>query len=212
MKIRAMTLAELARLASLCVILALAAGCGGRNVKSADDLNASYERALAATAAAAVELEAGSAEAQAALQRLETYFAEMTGTSVRDQTQTVYAPTAYLNDNLVYIEGAANIEAYFLHSTGDTDTVSVEFLDVAKSGADYFVRWRMTIRNQRLKKGEPLMSYGMTHFRFDDQGRVLMHKDFWDAATGLYEYLPVVGGMVRYVRGRLEQHGGGDES
>ncbi len=175
-------------------------------------MNASYERALEATAAAAVDLEAGSAEERDALERLEAYFAEMTGTSVRDDTQAVYAPTAYLNDNLVYIEGAADIESYFLHSTGDTDTVSVKFLDVAKSGPDYFVRWRMTIRNQRLKKGEPLMSYGMTHFRFDDQGRVLMHKDFWDAATGLYEHLPVVGGMVRFVRGRLEQQAGGDDS
>jgi hypothetical protein len=175
-------------------------------------LNASYERALDVTAAAAVDMEASSAREQAALSRLKAYFAEMTGASVRDHTQTVYAPTAYLNDNLVFVEGAPNIEGYFLHSTGDTDTVSVEFLDVAKSGPDYFIRWRMTIKNQRLKKGQPLMSYGMTHFRFDDQGRVLMHKDFWDAATGLYEHLPVVGGMLRFVRGRLEQQARGDDS
>jgi hypothetical protein len=174
-------------------------------------LNASYERALDATAGAAADMQAGGAQEQTALSRLAAYFAEMTDVSVREGTGAVYAPTAYLNDNLVFVEGAAAIEAYFLHSTGDTDTISVDFLDVVKSGPDYFVRWRMTIKNKRLKKGQPLSSYGMTHFRFDDQGRVLMHKDFWDAATGLYEHLPVVGGMLRFVRSRLEQQAGGTE-
>jgi hypothetical protein len=44
-------------------------------------------------------------------------------------------------------------------------------------------------------------SYGVTQFRFDADGRVLIHKDFWDAGTALWEQLPGLGGIVRRVRG-----------
>jgi hypothetical protein len=49
------------------------------------------------------------------------------------------------------------------------------------------------------------MSYGITHFRFDAESRVLVHKDFWDSGTGLYEYLPVLGSLVRKVRAGAER-------
>jgi hypothetical protein len=49
-----------------------------------------------------------------------------------------------------------------------------------------------------------MVSYGVTHFRFDEAGRVLLHKDFWDAGTGLHEYVPGVGALVRRVRAAAE--------
>jgi hypothetical protein len=82
--------------------------------------------------------------------------------------------------------------------------LQVEFLDVARSGPDYFVRWRMTVRSERLNGGEPMVSYGVTHFRFDAAGRILLHKDFWDAGTGLHEYLPGIGSLLRGVRAAAE--------
>ena len=61
----------------------LAVGCSDPDVLSADDLNEAYEAALAATQApVAALLPAGSHAEQAALERLENYFAAMTVDSV----------------------------------------------------------------------------------------------------------------------------------
>jgi hypothetical protein len=54
-----------------------------------------------------------------------------------------------------------------------------------------------------------VVTYGVTQFRFDAAGRVLIHKDFWDSGTGLHEQLPGVGGIVRRVRGVIEEGGTG---
>jgi len=45
---------------------------------------------------------------------------------------------------------------------------------------------------------------GATEVRFDVDGRVLEHLDHWDAASQLYEGLPVVGFLLRRIRRRLE--------
>jgi hypothetical protein len=126
---------------------------------------------------------------------------------VQAQTATVYAPEAWLYDNLAIVSGAEAIEAYFLGSLANARGLSVEFLQVTRDGPDYFIRWRMSVDVASLNDGQPMVSYGMTQFRFDPQGRVLVHRDFWDAATGLYEYLPGFGGLVRRARGALASHG-----
>jgi len=184
------------------LLAALLAGCGQLAPQSADELNASYLAALDRhSPPAAAEFTPGDPAEAAALERLRAYFADMSELSVREQTASVYAPDGYLNDNLAFVEGADAIEAYFAHAVAQVSALQVEFLDVARSGPDYYIRWSMTIQAPRLNGGRPMVSHGVTHFRFDGEGRVLVHKDFWDAGTGLYEYLPGVGGLVRRIRG-----------
>ena len=186
----------------LAAVVVLAA-CGSAPVPLAK-LNASYEQALARTAPLAVTLVPGSPEEQGAFARVQRYFDGMTTDSVREQTAAVYAPTAYLNDTLVGIEGADRIAAYFGHTMQQASLLKVEFMDRAPAGTDWYVRWRMTTRAEGLNGGEDVVTWGVTQFRFDGDGRVLIHKDFWDSGTGLHEQLPGVGGIVRRVRGMVE--------
>jgi len=172
-------------------------GCGAPPVPLAD-LNASYERALSRTAPLAVSLDSESG--QRAFGNLQRYFDKVTPASVREQTATVYAPESYLNDTLVGIDGADSIEAYFGHTVRNGALLKVEFLERAPVGIDWYVRWRMTVAVDGLNDGAPVITYGVSHFRFDAAGRVLLHKDFWDSGTGLYEQLPVLGSIVGRVR------------
>lgn len=177
------------------------AGCGQLPRQTPAELNESYLRALERTAPLMHAFETGSPGERAALERLAGYFGQLDEEVVRQGTGALYAPQAYLNDNLAAVEGVEAIEAYFLHAAGAVEAMSVEFIDVARSDAEYYIRWRMVITARGLNRGEPVTSLGVTHFRFDDQGRVLLHKDFWDAGTGLYEFLPGAGGLVRRLRG-----------
>jgi hypothetical protein len=43
----------------------------------------------------------------------------------------------------------------------------------------------------------------MSHLRFDADGRVALHHDFWNAAEGLYQYVPVLGAGIRAIQRRL---------
>lgn len=189
----------------LLALLAVQLAACGRPPASLPELNASYEQALVRTAPLAASLAPGSPEEQAALGRLQSYFAALTPEAVDQRTREVYAPSAYLNDTLVSIEGADRIRAYFARTLERASPLRVEFLDHARVGSDYYIRWRMTVQAEGFNAGEPVVTYGVTQFRFDGQGRVLIHKDFWDAATGFYEHLPVLGGVLRAIRAAVER-------
>ena len=128
----------------------------------------------------------------------------ISNSSVHTKTFAQGKPDAYLNDTLAAVEGAAAIEAYFARSLESATALRVRFLDTARSGADYYIRWEMLVEASGLNGGKPVVSYGVSQLRFDAEGRVLVHKDFWDAATGLHEQLPVVGSLVRRVRAAVE--------
>ena len=177
-------------------------GCAGPGISGAE-LDRSYEAALAASEASAVRnLEQDPERLAAFVARAEAYFRDITQASVRELTRETYAPDGYLNDTLAAISGAAAIEEYFYETAGNTDAVRVEFLSFAATDMDVYVRWRMTIEAPRLSS-EPLVSYGVSQFRFDEQGRLLIHKDFWDAAGNFFEHLPFLGRAIRGIRGRI---------
>lgn len=183
-------------------LVALMQGCAGAGV-SAADLDRSYEAALEASEPHAVMgLDRDPERLAAALARAEAFFRDITPESVRALTRETYAPEAYLNDTLAAISTAEAIEEYFYETAQRADAVRVEFLSHAVSGIDVYVRWRMTIEASRLSS-EPLSSYGMSQFRFDEQNRLLIHKDFWDSGGGFFEHLPVIGRAIRSIRGRI---------
>ena len=43
---------------------------------------------------------------------------------------------------------------------------------------------------------------GASHLKFDGEGRIRYHRDYWDAAEELYEKLPVLGGLMRLLKKR----------
>jgi len=44
---------------------------------------------------------------------------------------------------------------------------------------------------------------GASHLRFNHRGKVVYHRDYWDAAEELYAKLPLLGGLMRFLRRRL---------
>lgn len=64
------------------------------------------------------------------------------------------------------------------------------------------VSWRLRARLPRLG-GAAWAVAGCSEIHLDRDGRVCAHLDYWDAASGLYERLPLLGRLLRYLRRRL---------
>lgn len=148
--------------------------------------------------------EPGSETGQAALARFCRFFENMTPEQVESTVEEVYAPEAWLYDTLVLHHGIGQIKPYFIATAKRASGVQVEVLDTLTSGKDVFIKWRMDIKWSAFRqKGRVTTSFGMSHLRFDESGRVVMHYDFWDSAHGFFEHLPVVGGLIRFIKRKV---------
>ncbi len=153
--------------------------------------------------AAGATLAPGSAEERRAIERFQGLLADFKAADFRQRVRQVYADDVFFNDTLKTVRGAAAVEEYLAASAAAIDEGTVEFLDVVADAGNYYFRWQMTIRFKRFADGEPTHSVGMTHVRFDADGKVALHQDFWDSAGGLFEHVPVVGWMLRRAKKRL---------
>lgn len=144
----------------------------------------------------------GSPEEAAALKRFEEFFGSMTVEKARHETAQVYAPNALLYDTLKLVEGASAIAEYFEATAKRASGVTVRVEDVARVSERHYLRWCMDITWSRFKKGQTTRSAGVTLLRFDGEGRVALHYDFWDSAGGFFEHLPLLGPLIRAVKRR----------
>lgn len=145
----------------------------------------------------------GSAAEKEAIARVKDFLSDLSVENVRANTSRVYAKDAYFNDTLKTLRGADEIEAYLLHTAETVEGITVEFDDVARSGSDFYFRWRMDFQAPKLRRGETIRTIGITQVRFDSEGRVVLHQDYWDSMAGLFEHLPVTNQMAGLVRGKL---------
>ncbi len=164
---------------------------------------AAYRKAMEKVAPSG--LAAGSPGETAALDRFKAFLQGIGDKKyVNDNTLKVYAADAYLDDTLVVHHGAAEILTYFTKTSETMTSYQVTIDDVARSGNDYYVRWTMIFAAPALSGGKPVHSVGISQVRFNRDGKVEFHRDFWDSGKNFYAHLPVVGGAVGFVRKRLE--------
>jgi hypothetical protein len=145
----------------------------------------------------------GSAAEKEAISRFENFLGHLDETTARNQTEKVYAPEAFLNDTLKTIHGSPSIRDYFIRTAQGLDSMTVTFDDVAVSGRNYYFRWTMDTRMKHLAPGKTVRTIGVTMVRFDPQGRVMLHQDFWDSAQGVWDHVPVIGPTIRWIQSKI---------
>ncbi len=178
---------------------------GCRSAPQWEEKMAPYFAALEATDGSVRPLvERGSPEEAAALQLFKDVFLQFDEAALRQGITNLYAESVYFHDTLVELHTAAEVEAYFLRSLEAAAECTFDIVDIAENDGNYYIRWTMTLVLNRYPNDPPNISKGMTHLRFDENGQIIFHQDYWDTAH-LYQQLPVVGGLIRWVNRQIEK-------
>jgi len=95
--------------------------------------------------------------------------------------------------------GADRMMQIFTHMYRTIGSVKFDILHHAMMGDVGLLHWRFT----STLRGKPWSFEGMSHIRFDSDGRVVAHIDHWDAAREFYEHFPVVGWALKTIRRKI---------
>lgn len=136
-------------------------------------------------------------------QKFLNLFGDFKISAQQDIIKELYADEFYFNDTFKTYRNLDELSLYLQETAKMVDVTRVEILDVTKSDTDYYLRWVMHMKFTAKGREVDSRSIGMTQIRFNDEGKVVLHQDYWDGAEGFYQHLPIVGYIVRKVRSSL---------
>ena len=139
-----------------------------------------------------------------ALAAFGSFFSSFAPDRVERLLARTYADDVYFNDTLKSLHGIEALGHYLRESAAAVADCRVNILEITRSEHDeHLIRWIMMIRFKRFKRGVDTWTVGMSHLRFNAEGRVVYHQDYWNAAEGLYRHIPLLGGAIAAIQRRL---------
>ena len=126
-------------------------------------------------------------------------FYETLAPETLDQLPGLYAADARFKDPFNDVVGIAAIAGIFRHMFTTVEAPRFEVTTRILTGREAMLGWDFHLR----LRGRPVLIRGVTHLSFDTDGLVCLHRDYWDAAEELYERLPIIGGLMRWLKRRL---------
>ncbi len=112
----------------------------------------------------------------------------------------LYAPDAYFKDPFNEVRGVPAIEGIFTHMFEALETPHFIVTGRVEQGQACFLTWDFRFRFLRFDRSRWQTVRGASHVRFNEAGQVVFHRDYWDAAEELYEKLPGVGSLMRWLK------------
>lgn len=130
---------------------------------------------------------------------IDTY-GDFTGPRFGERLRRLYAEELFFNDTLHSIHERTALVDYLQRTSERLDDMTLTILDSSRQGDDLYLRWIMKTDFRLAFRDIEAETAGMTHLRFNEQGKVVLHQDFWDSRQGVFEHIPVVGGLLRWIR------------
>ncbi len=142
------------------------------------------------------------AEVAAPIARVIAFYETLTPASL-DRLGEVYAEQARFKDPFNDVTGLVPIEKIFRAMFDQLVAPQFRVLQAVGDAERACLIWEFDFGSPRIAAGRTQQIRGASWLEFNSDGRVSLHRDYWDAAEELYEKLPGVGALARWLRRRF---------
>lgn len=113
----------------------------------------------------------------------------------------IYASDIIFRDPITMLRGLPSLQDYLAATISNVTECRFEYLDELYSDSTAYLKWNMHFRHPRLAAGELLTVRGISQLQFNE--RIYFHEDSYDVGQILYEHVPVLGGVNRWLKTRM---------
>ncbi len=118
-----------------------------------------------------------------------------------EQIDALYTQDVEFRDPLHTILGILALKSYMKSVYANSRDVRFEYTD-EQSGENWAtIAWLMHFRHPSLAGGKLISVRGITQIRFTD--RIFYHEDFYDLGAMVYQHVPVLGRIIRFINQRI---------
>lgn len=135
-----------------------------------------------------------------ALEEYITFFEKLTRRSI-PLLDKIAAPNMYFKDPFNELHDIEAVKRIFEHMFATLENPRFKVLDYgfSRKNNNAFLHWIFSFQ----MKGKPYEFEGTSIVTFNEAGLATSHIDYWDAGTHVYERVPVLGHVIRFVKSKL---------
>lgn len=112
-----------------------------------------------------------------------------------------YDENCLFKDPVVQLPNRSSIKAYYEKLYSQVDQITFDFSREVRERDRYTGTWTMTLTAKGFHGGKPLTIDGISYIEFGGrEGKAIYHRDYFDMGEFVYEWLPIVGPQVRFVK------------
>ena len=135
------------------------------------------------------------------VQRIADFFETLQPSSVQRMDE-LYTLDAYFKDPFNEVRGLSEVQRIFSHMYVALHEPHFVVTNTVTQGDQCFIVWDFKFRFKRFDTVTLQTVHGCSHLQLALDGRIAFHRDYWDAAEELYEKLPFVGSLMRWLKKR----------
>ena len=110
-----------------------------------------------------------------------------------------YAPDATFKDPFQLVQGREAIIHIFEKMFTQLNNPSFKVISAMHQGLEASLLWEFNFCFKRWDKS-PQSLKGVSWLKFNEAGLITSHIDYWDPAEGIYEKLPLIGSLMRFLK------------
>lgn len=137
-----------------------------------------------------------------ALARVVTFYETLSPASLA-RIAEVYAADARFKDPFNDVCGLAAIERVFRHMYTQVQDPRFRVTRSMAGVGEAWLAWEFEFRFRGWQEAQMQCIRGASHLCFAADGRVAVHRDYWDTGEELFARLPLLGVLMRWLRSRL---------
>ena len=111
-----------------------------------------------------------------------------------------YAQQVWFKDPFNEVQGLAQVQQVFSHMYVALDRPRFVVTERIVEEHQCSLTWDFEFYFRGRRNAALQTIRGSSHLKFNAAGQVVYHRDYWDAAEELYEKLPLLGSLMRWLK------------
>ena len=132
------------------------------------------------------------------LKELKTWYENLKEGSL-DEMDLFYDENVFFKDPFNEIRGRDKLMKIFEHMFETLEKPQFVILDTIENSRSAFLTWDFFLRI----KGRGLKIHGSSHLKFNEENRIVYHRDYWDVGEEILLNVPFIRLMYSYFRKKL---------
>jgi ketosteroid isomerase-like protein len=113
----------------------------------------------------------------------------------------IYSDQVVFKDPVHEVRGLNALQHYFADISNNLNSCHFLFIDEIVTTDCAHITWEMQFSHPKLRAGKAMTLRGMSFIRYTD--KITYHEDAYDMGAMLYEHLPVLGKLTKWIKNKL---------